>query len=512
MSNLDRSPSARASLEGDDVVFMYPAADPAVYGEYGCTFLAWGGAATGAAVRQLAAMGVRPTGSMWCLTAGAARLHADADLRDAVVRDVAGNPVRVWWLFDHVHEGTPAWFGCTNHPAFRAHVRQRVAEEMRGGASGLHVDDHLGTAHAVAFLGGCFCDHCMAAFGDWLARHGTPAMLAEAGVADWAGFDYRALVRTVAADDPAYRAAGDRVPLRAAFLDCQLQRAAENVRQLGALAAEIAGRPVTLSANTALPELPHLTVTPHLTHLVGEVPHQAERGTDGLHEAVHAYRMAEAIGKPLAATARGQDWAFIRARGATNLVKTWIALGHASGHRLMAPHRQWCFTTELGSHWYAGPAAAYAPLYQFVRRHPDLFRRTTTLGPTAPPAGVPRTFDTAADRAAVERLLAASDSLPLQVGRVWVFPRRAADGSLLVHLLNLDYSADDDTTTPKADLTVTLPDYGAAAASAATVYAYDAEAVAAGQFRSAGTVTLTVPELRLWAVVALRPLAGGRPG
>ena len=226
------SPS-RTTLFGDDIVFMYPAADPEVYTAYGCTFLAWGGRPAGRWSGKWRNLGIHATGSLWCLTAGAERLHKDADLRDAVCRDIEGNPIPVWWLFDRTYEGTPTWFGCTNHPAFRAFVRQRVAEEMRGGAPGLHVDDHLGTAHSVAFLGGCFCDHCMAAFRDWLAANAGSASITAAGVTNWNGFDYRTLVRKHAADDATYRRRVDSIPLRGEFLDCQLQLAAENVRQLG---------------------------------------------------------------------------------------------------------------------------------------------------------------------------------------------------------------------------------------------------------------------------------------
>ena len=35
----------------------------------------------------------------------------------------------------------------------------------------------------------------------------------------------------------------------------------------------------------------------------------------------------------------------------------------------MAPHRQWCYTEEKGTHWYEGPRGAYAPLYRFVREN-----------------------------------------------------------------------------------------------------------------------------------------------
>ena len=151
--------------------------------------------------------------------------------------------------------------------------------------------------------------------------------------------------------------------------------------QLGELAAGIANHPITLSANTCLPELPHLAVTRHLTHLVGEVNHHASLGTDALSEVVSAYRMAEALGKPLAATAKGQDWAWVKAHNATNLIRIWIALGYCAGQRMMAPHRQWCYTNELGSHWYQAPTDAFEPLFRFMREHASLFRKNAHSRP-----------------------------------------------------------------------------------------------------------------------------------
>jgi len=82
--------------------------------------------------------------------------------------------------------------------------------------------------------------------------------------------------------------------------------------------------------------------------------------------------MADAMGRPLAATASGQDWAFVKERGCSGLVRSWIAASYASGHALMAPHRQWCHTEEKGTHWYDGPREAYAPLYRFARQHTAL--------------------------------------------------------------------------------------------------------------------------------------------
>jgi hypothetical protein len=495
------------TLQLEDVVFMYASRDEAAYADYGTTVVGWGGAHTLERVRRYEELGIHATGTMWCLTAGAEALHGNADLREAVCRDIAGEPIPVPWLPDHVYEGTPSWFGCTNHPTFRAHVRAKAAEAMSGAAHGLHVDDHLGSAHPAFGQGGCFCDFCMNAFRTWLLAHATPALLSEAGVADFEAFDYRSLVRRYATTREAYRKVQHEIPLHTEFVDCQLQLAAENTRQLGALASEIVGRPVTLSANTCLPHLVHVAVTPYLTYLVGEVTHYASEGTGRLIEAVRAYRMAETIGKPLAATAAGWDWAYVKEHDCEGLVRVWIALGYACGQRLMAPHRMWCFTPEKGTHWYDGPTDAYAPLYRFVGQYPELFRGCRTVGQLAPPDGVPSSFETAEARGRLQSALAAGDPRPLPAGTdLWVFPRERDDGAAIIHVVNLAYDAEQDAVAPQAGVTVSVPgsiyDRGF---SRATVYSYDAEPVEVDVMASAdGGISFTLPAQRVWNVIELR--------
>ncbi len=494
----------RATLEADDVVFMYVPGTDSVLTEYGATVCAWGGAHTGEEVRRLTALGVHATGDVWCLTAGAAALHHHADLRAATVRDMAGQPIAVPWLPDVTHQGTPSLWGCFSHPAYRAHLRAKVAEAMAGGAAGLHIDDHLGSAHPTIEYGGCFCDFCIAAFGEHLRRTDTPSLKAEAGVTSFDGFDYRELVRKLAASRDDYIARQTQMPLHEEFVSYQLLRAAENVRQLGRLAAEIVERPITLSANTALPDLAHVVVAPHLTHLVGEVAHNAAQGTGGLLNAVRAYRMAESLGKPMAATARGADWAWIKEHHAHHLARLWIGLAYACGQRLMAPHKAWCYLPGIGTQWYHGPTGAYAPVYRFVRANPALFRETRTVGPLAAPPGVPTSFETPAARRRLQDLLDYGHPEPLRAGDVWLFPRERADGTAVVHLLNLRYESARDAVVPQQNVTVDLPAslFRRAFTSARWHDVEHGEAPLALEL-IAGTTRLVVPQLKTWGIVAL---------
>ena len=498
----------RETLEFDDVVFMYAASEPETYQRYGATVLAWGGAHTQDRVKEMEELGVHATGTMWCLTATAVVLHEDADLREATARDIEGNPIIVPWQRDKVHEGTPTWWGCTNHPTFRAHSRKRVCEAMAGGAKGLHVDDHLGVAHPTIGNGGCFCDYCMQVFCDYLIEHDSSELRKLAGVSSFDGFDYREHVKLRATTRDAYLEIQAELPLNRHFIDCQLQRAAEHTRQLGALAEQIVERPVTLSANTGLPSLNHTVVTPHLSYLVGEVNHRAEEGTDGLINAVRAYRMAESIGRPIASTASGGDWAFVKVTGCVNLVCVWIALGYACGQRLMAPHRQWCHTQELGSHWYAGPSEVYVPLYRFVRENRKLFLDCVTAGALAPPRHVPERFDTFEQREALLSALDEGDPQPASASeRIWQFPRLRSDGALVVHLVNLDYSPGDDMVNTRNDVTVNI-DFSDLERqyTTARLYSYDAKPVdleITSSAESTTTCMIRVPEQRIWSVVEL---------
>ena len=124
-------PSPKRVLRHSEVVFM-SAADSNAYRAYDATFVAWGGADTPQEVKSHHDLGIRCTGSMWCLTAGAENIHKNSALRQACAVDIEGKPVEVPWLFDHTYQGTKTYFGCTNHPEFQSLSRQRVRQVMAG--------------------------------------------------------------------------------------------------------------------------------------------------------------------------------------------------------------------------------------------------------------------------------------------------------------------------------------------------------------------------------------------
>ena len=472
--------SSEPVLRHSDVVFMYAASDEA-YRAYGATFVAWGGAEKAEQVKRHHDMGIRCTGSMWCLTAGAENIHKDPKLRAACEVDIEGNPVEVPWLFDHTYQGTKTYFGCTNHPEFQKLCRERVREAMAGKADGLHVDDHLGTAGAAWWQGGGFCDYCMSGFREYLKKHATKEQLQQAGIEQIDDFDYRTLVRKHAKSRQEYKKVQHQIPLMDMFLQFQAEAAAEHTLQLGQLAEEVAGHPVLLSANAGLPNKTHTYVLKYLTHVICEVSQNASVGTSRIDYAIEAYELAARLGKPMAATASGQDWAFVKQNNCEELVRFWIALAYAYGQRFMVPHpqRQWCFSSELGTQWYAAPVEAYTPLYRFVRENAGWFDG----------------FEAVEIRG----------SMPTVPENVLVTVRKkSGSNQIVLHLLNRGYDPTTKSVKVLSNVDVSLDRTLISPTKPyARLLSYDMPPQHVGLTQQAATLRLQIPELWLWTLVVL---------
>ena len=353
-------------LKRSDVVFMYQA-DRATYQDYGATALAWGGRPNAASLE--AATGVKFFGSVGMVTEFNRYYERfPQTYEQGLCRDLEGKPYKVPWLTDHQHKGVPYWWCCTRQPLFRQYVTERVTDTLKAGAYGVHIDDHLGTAGSL-FTGGCFCDHCLAEFPAYLGAL-SKEELSRLEIPDPATFNFGLVLKGWLAQK-----AGRKVPehpLWTHWRAYQLRGAASFMMELRALAARTAGRPVPMSANAGLLWPTHLSDYLAVDFFSAEIDHGASKQRF-INSPLVAYRLADAVGRPLAATASGGDWAFIKEQNRPGLVQGWIALGYAAGNCLMTPVHQWCYTPEKGTHWYDGPKEKFAPLYRFAREHPALF-------------------------------------------------------------------------------------------------------------------------------------------
>ena len=378
-------PDARAKpprpIRRSDVVFMYDT--PSLYQTYGCTVLGWAGRADAKHIQQAHAKGVRRFAcSVGFRTEGRGMIDFSDDFLDAACRDFAGKPILVPWLWDHQYKGHPFYWWCTNSPLFHKYLESRLVRTMQAGPDGLHIDDYTGTASTVTWLSGCFCPHCTAAFREYLAKNVPKEKLAELGITDLPKFDYRQFLLQKGVKPEDYKKRRASLPLSREFLDFQVKAATDFVARYHKRATKLRGAPLTLCVNSGLGSPQALAIARHLSYFCCEVGHSAPSRKPPAHP-VYVYKLADGLDRPVTSTAGGHDWAYVMEHKLPGLVRTWTAMSYAFGHTLMAPHRQWCYTKEKGTHWYTGPTEEYAWLYQFVRKHARLLDRYEAVAPVA---------------------------------------------------------------------------------------------------------------------------------
>jgi len=379
-TSADRSPRA---VRRSDVVFMYD--NPEKYEAYGCTVLGWAGSGSAERIKLAHSKGIRLfSTSVGFLTEFRRVIDFDDDFLDAACRNFAGEPYIVPWLWDdrHKHKGQPAWWWCTNSPLYRKYLESRLEEVAAAGPDGLHIDDYRGTSGSVTWRSGGFCPHCMAAFRKYLAENVSKEKLAELGIDDLSKFDYRQFLLDRGVKPEEYNRRRASLPLADEFYDFHVRTATAFVADYYQRAKALSGKPLTLCVNSGLTNPQALAIAPHLSYFCCEVGHAASRRAVPKHP-IYVYKLADGLDRPVTSTASGQDWAYIMEHNLPGLVRTWVALSYAYGHNFMAPHRQWCYTKEKGTHWYTGPTEEYAWLYRFVRRQARLLDRYEAVAPVA---------------------------------------------------------------------------------------------------------------------------------
>jgi hypothetical protein len=377
----DDAPTKPRAIRRSDVVFMYD--NPDRYEAYGCTVLGWAGRANAEHIQRAHEKGVRLfSTSVGFLTEFRTVIDFSDDFLDAAARNFAGEPFIVPWLWDHKYKEQPAWWWCTNSPLYRDYLYSRLEQRITTKPDGLHIDDYRGCSGSVTWLSGCFCRHCMAGFRAYLSENVSEEKLDELGIKDLARFDYRGFLIDQGVKPEEYNRRRASLPLADEFYDFHVNTNTDFVAAYHQKAIELRGAPLTLCVNSGLTNPQALAIAPHLSYFCCEV-HQGAESLQPARHPIYVYKLADGLDRPVTSTAAGQDWAYVNEHGNTCLVRSWAALSYAFGHTLMAPHRQWCYNKEKGTHWYDGPTEEYAWLYRFVRDHADLLDGYEAVAPVA---------------------------------------------------------------------------------------------------------------------------------
>lgn len=369
---------ARPQIRASDVVFMY-VPEPTQYDLYSGTVTGWAGRARSLQERDVQSFRtqvseaqkrkMRYCGSVDFLVDYAGFIDfRPQDFMDAVCRDLDGSPLRVPWLHDHSYRGHPAYWFCSNNPHYRAYLRDQVQRACAAPIDGLHIDDYRGTFACASWNGGCFCEHCMRLFRDYLKRNRKmPLPTAQAEE-----FDYSRYLHERGVTAQKYRSQAREVPLRDLFLAFQQEQMMALVRETFEMAERLRGKPLLRSVNSGAHSAEAVVIEPLIDYFCGEVDHHASNGSLSP-EPIFVYALVEALGKRQTATASGWDWAWIAANNKPGMVQAWVAQAYAFGSVFMVPHNQWCYTPEKGTHWWKGKPEDFAFLYRFVREHISLF-------------------------------------------------------------------------------------------------------------------------------------------
>ncbi len=88
--------------------------------------------------------------------------------------------------------------GCCSNAEFEALYIKALQTYTQAGATLIQRDEGIGNAYRPRY-GGCFCDHCMRGFRQFLAADVSAAELTALGIADIATFDYRTRLRATGA-------------------------------------------------------------------------------------------------------------------------------------------------------------------------------------------------------------------------------------------------------------------------------------------------------------------------
>jgi len=376
---------SRSALKHSDVVLSYPFAGPDVYEAYGVTVWGWGPEPAWAGdyarrIREAFDSGIRIVSSSINpsilpppQTPFGRELITEPELKASVGINVEGKPIITpFWPVDY-GKGVHAWWCCTNNPAFVENVRKRVVMGMEAGANAFHMDMPYGTAHMLDLgAGGCFCNCCLAGFREFLKNKYKPEELNRMGIEDVEQFDYRLMVSAVAGTVEAFNRAyhkGSVIPLIEDFALYQFVSASAFIKDMAALARKLGGEDIPVGGNCGGLRPKFLMAVDNFDYLVTEISHYDQPG----HIAIVPYKLADALGKPLASWPTGPDVAHVQEGNLTGLLKTWIALSYALGGNMMVPHQLWTRTTTDGANWYRCKVEDYAFLYQFVRKYPYLF-------------------------------------------------------------------------------------------------------------------------------------------
>lgn len=177
--------------------------------------------------------------------------EGDSSHASLVCVNLHGTPVvppwkRVQW--ERLGRPPGHWWLCVNNPALEQRHIEYLASCLDAGAQVMQRDEPAGNLRAVEW-GGCFCDHCMSGFRQFLAGPTTAEERTAMGIDDIETFNYRELLTRQGAPVGDDFKQFDGGKLKRRFVDFQMQSTIAFHKRVRAALNEHAGRQVPVSCN-----------------------------------------------------------------------------------------------------------------------------------------------------------------------------------------------------------------------------------------------------------------------
>lgn len=307
--------------------------------------------------------------------------------------DFDGKPMVAPWMRAFSPK-SPVYWACNNRPRFMEVCIDRAKKAIEAGADMLQFDDWSLVVSASGWGGACFCDNCMAAFGDDVRRHAPKEELTTLSIPHAGPFDYRAYLRSNhgITNAATYMAQKRSLPTTTHFETFQRRSVREFFKALKQRIDAIAGRHVPLSINTNLSDPSERRQ--FLTDITDFV--QGETLRFPLDLLAIAAKTAESLGKWHVFVTQSLDVPEARAG---------IASVYALGQLPMVPWDMYMGSDEKKIQprgW--GTVEQYGDLFYFVRDNPALFDGFETVARAGLIVDLDH-FDRARTLAACRRLL-----------------------------------------------------------------------------------------------------------
>jgi hypothetical protein len=368
-------------IRRSDVAFARKA-DVETYRQYGATIVAWGFRPwhlTGEAllaewkrdIERAHSVGARYQARVELDAGWRGMIDFDPRFREAACLDLEGNPI-TYPFWSSQYKGQPPYYFCTNAPGYREYLNHQ-AEEALVGEPDLLLIDAIHTTAASIHHGGCFCQHCMAGFRQFVLAEVPREVLRECGITEVEDLDYGRYLRgrgvTLTEFRDQVKRWPSKLPLAEEYLTYQQRAAREFLADFHRTADRIAGRAISLASSTALMQAKAWYPAAVIDHFTIETVLHPELGKIS-QDQVFRFKLADALGRRILVTgAPKNDWAYVRDHNLTGLVRAWIAQSYAYGHNFLVPHDVWC---GEGATSYQSRPGDYDDLYRFVRRHATL--------------------------------------------------------------------------------------------------------------------------------------------